>query len=243
MIQPSTLKFLADLAENNNREWFNDNKPRYQEAKEDVAEFATELSRAIASFDSTIKDPEAEVHVFRIYRDVRFSKDKSPYKLNLGATIGFKKLGEMSTPGYYLQIMPGGGSAIAGGIHEMSSAQLAIVREYISEHYHQLEKLGQDKDFKKYFDYIGDKTTALKTVPRGYDKDHPAREFLRQKSLTCWHQVSDSQVKSKDFLEYCQKACHQIFRLNEILAKATLHPTNSSNECQEYSPRCPKRAP
>ncbi len=221
MIQLSTLKFLTDLAHNNNREWFNDNKSRYQEAKEDVTEFATELARAIASFDDTITDPEAAVHVFRIYRDVRFSKDKSPYKLNLGATIGFKNLGDMSTPGYYLQIMPGGESAIAGGLHEMSSAQLAIVREYISEHYQQLERLSQDKDFQKYFDYIGDKSTALKTVPRGYDKDHPAREFLRQKSLICWHQVSDSQVKSEVFLEHCKKACQQIFRLNEILVKAS----------------------
>jgi uncharacterized protein (TIGR02453 family) len=141
--------------------------------------------------------------MFRIYRDVRFSKDKRPYKNNLGASIniGGKKA---TNAGYYLHIEPGG-SFLAGGIWMPPSDVLKKIRQEIDYNGKPFHKIIDNKDFKKQFGKP-DEEYKLKTTPKGYDKDHPDIEYLRLTSFIVWHKYSDKIVSSKNFVKELGKA-------------------------------------
>ncbi|NOZ34241.1 MAG: DUF2461 domain-containing protein [Chlorobi bacterium] len=191
------LNFLTDLKNNNNREWFADNKLRYEEAKNKFFDLTDFLILKIKEFDKSVDVNSAKECAFRIYKDVRFSKDKTPYKTNMGAYIA--KGGKKSPfAGYYIHIEPNASFA-GGGIYCPQPAVLKAVRTEIAEDATELYSILKNKSFHTVFpELYGDK---VKTAPRGFDKNHPNIGLLRFKSYTVIHKFSDNDLTKPDFAE------------------------------------------
>jgi len=219
MIQKPTLDFLTALKKNNNRDWFEKNKEKYLAAKKNVEEFTDELIKHISSFDKKIAGLTHKDCVFRIYRDVRFSKDKSPYKTNMGASIsaGGKKT---MAAGYYVHIDPVE-SFIAGGMWMPPSDQLKKIRQEIDYNGKKFHKILDDKDFKKQFKKLDDSEEyKLARPPKGYDKDHPDIELLKFNSYIVWHSYKNKEVLSKNFPRELAKGAKTMKPLIDFLNEA-----------------------
>lgn len=217
MLHLSTLDFLKSLKKNNDRQWFEKNKKQFETAKNDFAEFVQQLIAEISKFDKSIADIEAKDCIFRIYRDVRFSKDKLPYKTNTGASIvqGGKK---STLAGYYFQIEPDGNSFLAGGMYMPSAEHLQLVRQEIDYNTDDFKKIIHHTAFKKHFGELwGEK---LKTAPRNYPKDHPNIELLKHKHFVVVHNLKDEQLFSKNFLKHSINILKEIKPLNDFLNTA-----------------------
>jgi uncharacterized protein (TIGR02453 family) len=213
----TTLSFLKALAKNNNREWFEKNKSKYLEAKQTFEDFLEALHHALLKFDESLSGLNPRKLGFRIYRDVRFSKDKRPYKLNMGA--GFSPSGKMlQEPGYYLHIEPGK-SFVAAGFYMPDAANLAKIRQEIDYNASGILKILNDKKFKKYFDTLDD-FDKVKTAPKGYPKDHLHIELLKNKSFIVSHHFTDTQVKDKKFVKQVAEICKTAKSLNDFLKEA-----------------------
>lgn len=211
------LKFLKALAKNNNRDWFEKNKDVYLTAKDGFELLITRFLEELIAFNPKLSGLNPKKLPFRIYRDVRFSKDKRPYKTNMGA--GISPSGKMmQEPGYYLHVEPGK-SFIAGGIYMPEPGTLAKIRQEIDYNGDKLEKVVRSKDFKKWFKGFDD-FDKLKTVPKGYAKDHPRLDWLKHRSFVVSHSLSDADVTSKAFLRKITEACKAIKPLNEFLNEA-----------------------
>jgi uncharacterized protein (TIGR02453 family) len=191
----SVLDFLGGLQKNNNKAWFEKNRPAYEKAKGEFEAFVDQLIVGFGSVEN-LSGITAKDCVMRIYRDIRFSKDKSPYKTNMGASIG--PGGKKSTRlTYYLHIEPSSASMIAGGLHMPDSAQITKFREAIDRDPKSFKKVVNDKAFQQFFGTIeGEK---LKTVPKGFDRDHPEIELLRLKEVVAVHRITDATVLSPKF--------------------------------------------
>jgi uncharacterized protein (TIGR02453 family) len=217
MLHKSTVDFLKKLEKNNNRDWFNKNKQLFEDAKYDFEVFIFDLIQKTADFDESISGLEPKDCIFRIYKDVRFSKDKTPYKTNLGASIneGGRK---MPTAGYYIHI--GAKECfIAGGLYGPAPDKLLAVRNEIYNNLKGFKKIINHNDFKKYFKEIwgGNK---LKTAPKGFDKKHPSAEYLKLKSFIVWHNVDEKRVLSKNYIDYAAKVFKAMKPFNDFLNKA-----------------------
>ena len=192
MIKSDTFKFLNDLAVNNNRDWFQLNKSSHDDARLNVLEFAGKVITGLSKFDHTIPsalDPKA--CVMRIYRDVRFSKVKTPYKNNFGA--GFSQNGKkFSGAGYYLHIQPEG-SFIAGGCWMPEADLLKAIRQEIDYNGSDFRLIIENPSFIKYYGML-ESEYKLKTCPKGYDQDHPEIEFLKLKSFTFSHKLTNAEL-------------------------------------------------
>jgi uncharacterized protein (TIGR02453 family) len=183
------LKFLKKLKADNSREWFDAHKSEYLKARAEFEELIAAVLRNILRFDKDIeKDTTAAGSLFRIYRDVRFSKDKTPYKTHFGASInpGGRRSPEA---GYYLHAEPGN-CFIAGGVWLPEPPQLAAIRQEIDYHPLPLVKILESKDFKKYFKDL-DEEGKLKTIPKGYAKDHPHIGLLKHRNYIVSHTFPD----------------------------------------------------
>lgn len=211
------LKFLKSLAKNNNREWFEKNKPKYLEVKLQFEDFLEAFHKEAVKFDESLGGLNPRKLGFRIYRDVRFSKDKRPYKVNMGA--GMSAHGKMEQePGYYIHIEPGK-SFVAGGIYMPDNENLAKIRQEIDYNTKDIQKILNDKKFKKLFPALGD-FDKLKTAPKGYAKDHPNIDLLRYKSYIVSHNFTDAEVIQKDFVKKAAAACKTLLPLNTFLKRA-----------------------
>ncbi len=212
------LKFLKELSKNNNREWFEKNKPRYVEAKNYFDEFLEPLHASFVTFDESLAGLNPKKLAFRIYRDVRFGKNKLPYKTNMGAGLssGGKSL---QLPGYYIHIEPGNKSFIATGLYMPPAEMLAAVRQEIDYNGEALMKIIRSKNFQKYFDGL-DKTDTVKTAPRGYAKDHPHIDLLKLKSFTVSHPFADAEVTDKNFYKKVAKVAKAAKPLHDFLNEA-----------------------
>jgi len=217
MLKKSTLDFLKKLKKNNNREWFAEHKHLYEDAKTDYEIFIYELIQEIAEFDPSVAGLRPEDSMFRIYRDVRFSKDKSPYKTSFGAIIqeGGRKSG---LSGYYFHLQPGNSFA-AGGFFAPDPGKLLKLRKSVAENYKQFFKLIKEKEFVKYFKTLSEED-KLKSVPKGFAKEHPAAEFLKLKSYLVWHEFKDEEILSKDLIKKAAKIFQAMQPLNNFLNKA-----------------------
>ncbi len=193
MLQKSTLSFLDQLARNNNKPWFEKNKDAYMAAKEDFELFVSTVIAGLSALDPAFKQLTAKDCVMRIYRDVRFSKDKSPYKLNFGA--GFSSGGKkFPGAGYYLHVEPGKCFA-GGGIWQPEGPMLKAIRQEIDYGFEEFKRVVEAKDFKTNFSQIdGEK---LVKVPMGYGEDNPAIEYLRLKSFTVSGNLTDAEMTRK----------------------------------------------
>ncbi len=192
----ATLDFLKKLKRNNKKEWFQENRALFDAANAEFLEFVTGLIAGIAKFDRSVSGVRAKDCTFRIYRDVRFARDKSPYKTNFGANIvgGGKKSGRA---GYYLHVEPGE-CMLGGGIWMPEAPVLMRLRRTIAEAPRPFEKILSAAPFRKTFGGLWEHE-KLKTVPRGFEKDHPAAELLKHKSYVVVHGISDAAVQQKDF--------------------------------------------
>lgn len=217
MLSRQTLAFLKALKNNNHREWFQANKDRYESALSEMTGVVDALISEIAKFDKRISGLSGKQCLFRIYRDVRFAKDKSPYKNHLAAWIapGGKK-GGGDSPGYYLHIEPGC-SLLAGGVHAPQPPRLARIRDAIAANPGSLGKVLKTPAFKKLFPKL--EGGALKSLPRGYPKDHPDAAYLKHKDFVVSRKLSDAEILSKDFSKKAGLIFKTLRPLNTILEK------------------------
>lgn len=192
-IEKSTISFLKNLAQNNNRDWFAENKSVYQEANENVVAFADEVLALLNQFDK-IETPNGKKAVKRIYRDVRFSKNKAPYKNNFG--IGFVRSGADRRGGFYIHLQPGQ-CFIGGGFWGPEKEDLLRIRKHIEVDDSELRAVINSKAFKSNFGSL--EGEQLKSAPKGFDKEHPAIDLLRYKQFLIGKEFTDAQVTSKDF--------------------------------------------
>jgi uncharacterized protein (TIGR02453 family) len=210
------VKFLSELSENNHKEWMDANKPWYQSVRKGFHSWVDELILKMAEFDPSLTGVTAKDSTFRINRDIRFSKDKSPYKNNMGAAIqeGGKKT---MNPTYYLHIQPGQ-SMIAGGLYMPPADILAKVRQEIDYNAGELRKIVEEPTFKNTFGAISGE--ALKTAPKGYPKDHPNIELLRFKSYVVTKNLTDKEVISDNFQEKAFEYFRTLQPFNNYLSVA-----------------------
>ncbi|HEX6891335.1 MAG TPA: DUF2461 domain-containing protein [Chryseolinea sp.] len=212
------LKFLKDLSKNNNREWFEKNKSRFTECKDEFEGFVSVLLDDMIQFDSSLAGLNPKKLIFRIYRDVRFSKDKTPYKKNFSA--GFSAEGKgMGTPGYYFHIQPNGESFVAAGLFQPVPENLAKIRQEIDYNGDQLKKIFNEKKFKANYKKFWDED-KLKTAPKGYDKDHSYVEWLKLKSFIVIHSFKDAEVTSRNFRKNVVQVLKSSKPLNDFLKEA-----------------------
>ncbi len=197
MLQAATLKFLKDLQKNNNKPWFEKNRSVYENAKADFGTFVQTIIDKHGKKDESIKELKAKECMFRINRDVRFAKDKSPYKNNFGASIN--RGGKKSIyAGYYFHCQPGEAFA-GGGLWVPMPADLKKVRQEVDYCYDEFKKIVGSKKFKKvYGDLIKDGETSLVKVPQGFEKDNPAAAYIKLKSFIAMKKLSDKELTSKD---------------------------------------------
>jgi len=215
----SIINFLIDLSNNNHKEWFDNHKESYLKAKLEMEELVQKIIEEFSKYDPNIADQQAKKCVFRIYRDVRFSKNKAPYKNNMGGFIvpGGKKSGKA---GYYLHLEPGN-SFIAGGVYMPESANLKKVREEILYNIDDFKKIIKAKSFMKNFGAVnGEK---LKRPPKGFPADFEDIELLKFKSYTVLHPVSDDLVSSPEFSDKVIEIFKQMKDFNHFINIAIEH--------------------
>ena len=218
MIYQESLEFLKDLAANNNREWFLDNKERYDKARENVIEFTRTLLTEMHKVDPGIDEAlDPKKCVMRIYRDIRFSKNKTPYKNNFGIrlpTTGLRPGGAE----YYLQIQPGN-SFIGGGYWMPEAPHLKAIRQEIDYNAHDLRQIIDAPEFIKLFGDFKNQE-QLKSVPQGYSVDNENIDLLKLKSFVAWHEITDKEIVNKNAAEQIADVCRHIHPLNVFLRNA-----------------------
>ncbi len=213
----NALDFLKKLSRNNKREWFEKNKPRYLEIKDEFELFVTDVLQDMITFDESLVGLNPKKLTFRIYRDVRFSKDKTPYKTNVSAGISPGGKG-MGVPGYYFQIEPGNKSMVAAGMYQPSPENLAKIRQEIDYNGEQLIQILKERKFKKTFGELWNED-KLKTMPKGYAADHPHRDLLKLKSFMVLRSFTDSEVTGKRFQKDLVDAMKSGKALNDFLTE------------------------
>jgi uncharacterized protein (TIGR02453 family) len=195
-IEAATLDFLRDLRRNNNRDWFGTHKNRYLAARTNMEEFVTALLARMQEID-VIETPSAKKSLFRIYRDIRFSKDKTPYKINMGGSL--RRAGAERRGGYYYSIQPGGESVIGGGFYGPAREDLLRIRQEIAADAQPLRDILADPRFREFYgELTGDR---LKTAPKGFDRDHPDIDLLRYKHFIAMRKCGDAEVTAPDYLD------------------------------------------
>ena len=197
MLQPSTIKFLKDLKKNNSKEWFDKNRKLYEAAKEDFAKLVNNIIQQFGKKDETIATLTAKDCMFRINRDVRFSKDKSPYKTNLGAS--FSKGGKKAiVAGYYFHCEPGR-AFVGGGLWMPDADVVKKVRQEIDYCFDEFSKIMKNKKFVGQYKglEISDET-SLTREPKGYEKDNPAIQYIKLKSWLATASLTDADLTDKN---------------------------------------------
>jgi uncharacterized protein (TIGR02453 family) len=206
MLQPSSLQFLKQLQKNNSKEWFDQNRKNYELAKADFAFLINELIKEFGKKDACISHLTAKETVFRINRDVRFSKNKDPYKSNMGASInsGGKK---SMTAGYYFHFEPGGKSFMGGGLYMAEPDKIKKVRQEIDYNWTEFKKILLNKKFKEqYQDLSMSEGLSLVREPKGYEKDNPAINYIKLKSWIAMVPITDKMLTDKSLVKTISQA-------------------------------------
>jgi len=201
MLQPATLKFLKDLKKNNHKEWFDANRAKYEAAREDFAALVSKVIELHGKKDETIAALAPKDCMFRMNRDIRFSKDKTPYKTNFGASIN--RGGKKSVfSGYYLHCEAGGESFVGGGLWLPEAADLKKVRQEIDYGFDEFKAIVESKKFKSIYNalYTGE-DCKLSREPKGYEKDNPAIEYIKFKSYLAMQPLSEEDLTGKGLVK------------------------------------------
>lgn len=219
MIQATTLQFLKAIKKNNNREWFEKNRPKYESAKQDYLQFVTEVLNGIKKYDSSLQFLEPKQCVFRIHRDARFSKNKDPYKTNFGASFsrGAKKI---DTAGYYFHLEPGA-CFIGGGFWFPMAPELNKIRQEMDYGFKEFKSIINEKKFKATYGGINE-TDKLVRPPKGYEAENPAIEYLKLKNFTATMEISDADVLNKNLIKKVISSFETLSPLVHFLNKAIL---------------------
>lgn len=195
-ITSDNFEFLKELGLNNNREWFTENKKLYEANLKNIVVFADSLLAKMNEHD-VLETPTGKKSLFRIYRDVRFSKDKSPYKTHWSGS--FRRATQLRRGGYYFHIQPGNQSFIGGGFWEPNKEDLQRIREEIAADPSEMRQILSNPNFIKTFGAL--QGEQLKTAPKGFDKEHPAIDLLRYKQFIFSRNFTDKEVLQPNFLE------------------------------------------
>ena len=192
MFQSSTVSFLKELKKHNNKPWFDNHREKYLSAKIDFENFIGKLLTATAVFDNDIKELQVKNCTFRINRDIRFSKDKTPYKTNMGASLN--RGGKKSIfAGYYFHLEPGGKSFAGGGLWMPSTTELKKLRQEIDYCFPEFKKIISSSAFKtRYPGLEMNEGQMLVNIPKGYDNANPAAPFLKLKSFVATKNIPDT---------------------------------------------------
>jgi len=208
MIQKDTIDFLKLLRANNNKPWFDAHKKQYDVARTAFIQTVESIITALANIEGDLGNLTAKECVFRINRDVRFSKDKRPYKNNMSAY--FNKAGKKGNgAGYYVHVEPGQ-SFIAAGIWMPEPADLARIRQEIDYNFEEWKKITGSRSFKKQFENGIDKTNSLVRPPKGYDEENPAIDFLKLKSFVVTRPFTDVSLMNKSFTSELLNSFRQV---------------------------------
>lgn len=217
-LSPVVFQFLEQLRENNYREWYHRNKGFYKQAKTSVEEFLDALISELAILDPELKDLTAKHTMFRIYRDVRFRKDKTPYKTFFDAVIapgGRKSL----RPGFYIHITPGS-SMVGGGLYCLEKQILDAVRKEMYYNGEKLRKILRDNDFTRWYGSVNTLGHELKQLPKGYPKDSPNQDLLKMKTMVSLHEVSDELLMSDKAIPYLVETYKVLQPFNDFFSEA-----------------------
>lgn len=219
MLQPSTIKFLKDLKLNNNKPWFDENRKQYEAARQNFAAFIDQVIQTFAKKDPTIAHLKAKDCMFRINRDIRFSKDKTPYKTNFGAFINSEGKKSM-TAGYYFHLSPGDSFA-GGGMWQPPVEVLAKLRQEIDYNLKDFKKILSSKKFKETYGGLSvEEGQVLQRVPKGYEPDNPAAEYLKFKSFVAIRNINDDSLIGKSLSAQLHSAFEALMPLNAFLNNA-----------------------
>ena len=212
-----SLSFLTLLKDNNYKEWFHENKPLYDEAKKEFEAFVAILIKEVKLIDNEVGYPEPKDCVFRIFRDIRFSKDKTPYKTNFGAYIAKGGSRKSEFGGYYFHLEPGN-ALLAGGIWLPQPDILKAVREEIYHNSDEFLTILSDKEFKKHFGSL-DQEYMLKTSPKDYPKDWPHMELLKHKSYTVSKALPQNLILSEKLMDEVRAVFKAMMPMNNLFNK------------------------
>lgn len=216
MFTKEAIQFLEDLKNNNATEWMHQNKKRYESYKKDYHQLIGDVLREMKPLDPSLDLLEVKNCTFRINKDIRFSKDKSPYKTNMGIWMSTNR-NRKNSAGYYVHYEKGN-SFIAGGIWCPESEDLRKIRKEIAFFHEDLENVLEDKSFKEEFGAIDvEDGNVLKSAPKGYDSNHHAIEFLKLKSFTVSQKIDDKFFLDKDFSKKIAQKLILIKPLNDFL--------------------------
>lgn len=200
MLQQTTLKYLQQLKKNNNKPWFETNRNKFEAAKADWENLVQQILDKMATVDEDVANLTVKDCIFRQYRDVRFSKDKTPYKPHMGASIdrGGKKSG---FAGYYFHLEPGGQSMVGGGLWAPEGVPLKKVRQEIDYCWDEFKKIITEKKFVANFGDLEKGEFSLSREPKGYEKDNPAIDYLKLKSFIAARTLKDEELLQPDLLQ------------------------------------------
>lgn len=218
MIKKNTLDFLRSLKRNNNKAWFEENKKSYEEARAAFTEATTRIITLLSEIDPSLANLTAKECLFRINRDVRFSKDKRPYKHNMSAY--FNKAGKKGNgAGYYVHIEPGA-SFIAAGIWMPAAEDLAKIRQEIDYNFLEWKKMTGNARFKKLFEKGIDTSNSLVRPPKGYDEANPAINVLKLKSFVVTRTFTDEELMASAFPAALSKSFRELKPLVDFLNRS-----------------------
>lgn len=207
------FRFLKELSENNNREWFTEHRDEYEKSRIEFDKLLAAIIARISLFDESIRGVQPKDCTYRIYRDTRFSSDKTPYKNHFGGYINAK--GKKSDHcGYYVHIQEGN-CMLAGGALCLPPNILKAVRQSIYDNVDEYISIVEDPQFKKYYPIVGE--NFLKTAPKGFPKDFKYIDYLKCKEYTCAYMVPDSFFLTPDFLDQTENAFRQFKRFSDFL--------------------------
>lgn len=212
---PNIISFLETLKENNNREWFAENKAWYESTKSDFEEFSKQLIFEISKFDDEIKHIDVKDCVFRIYRDTRFSHDKTPYKTHFGVYIAAGGGRKSKRGGYYIHLDPAG-SFVAAGVWCPPNELLKALRKSVYDNIDELNEIRNSVDFSEYFNHFYD-DEKLKTIPAGFPKDFADAELLKLKHYMVEYKLEDTMLNQPDLAEKIALILKRAYPLNCFL--------------------------
>ncbi len=209
------LQFLRELSMNNNREWFAENKAWYDQVRSDFETLSTNLILEISKFDEEIKHVELKDCIFRIYKDIRFSKDKTPYKTHFGVFIASAGGRKSRRAGYYLHLDPTG-CFVSMGVWCPDPNMLKVLRQSVYDNIEELNEIRTSAEFSQYFNsfYEEDK---LKTVPRGFPKEFQDAELLKLKHYLVDYKLDDSMLKTENFVSHIAGIMKCAYPFNRFL--------------------------
>lgn len=208
------LKFLKEIKVNNNREWFNANKEWYKEVRREAESICNELIMAITEVDDEASNLQPNDCMYRIYRDTRFSADKTPYKTHIGIFVN-PPFGKKSlTCGYYLHLEPGNCFFCAGTIG-LPTKTIQAIRQSIYDDIDEYREIVENEEFRKYFPKLGD--NFLKTAPKGFPKDWKYIDYIRPRDFMAWGDLSDKEISDSKLIDKLRPAIRQAKLFNDFI--------------------------